>query len=183
MRLKTLFLPKIKLRKKIISTGIVIGIVLVLTGIYFLSQKGIPKGINLAELISLVKLKKEGEIAQTPSEEELPEIKVEIPKSPSSNKIYEEEAQRGEGITHLARKALKKYLTEKGRDLNLTPEHKVYIEDYLQNKTGDYPLKIGQKLTFSEDLIREAIEKAQNLTPQQLQNLAQYAKLVPSLNY
>jgi len=67
--------------------------------------------------------------------------------------------------------------------LNLTPEHKIYIEDYLQKKTGDYWLQVGQKLTFSEELIKEAIEKAQTLTQQQLQNLAQYVKLVPELNY
>jgi hypothetical protein len=38
-------------------------------------------------------------------------------------------------------------------------------------------------VTFSEELIKEAIEKAQTLTQEQLQNLTQYAKLVPELNY
>jgi hypothetical protein len=182
MRIKALIFPKIISRKKLIYTGIIVGMVLILGGIYFLSQKGWSEKLSLSGLISLIK-STEKKVAQSPSEEEtLPEIKVEIPKSASS-KVYEEVAEAGEGITHLARKALKQYLFEKGEGLNLTPEHKIYIEDYLQNKTGDYTLKIGQKVTFSENLIREAIEKAQTLTSQQLQNLTKYAKLVPELNY
>jgi len=90
-------------------------------------------------------------------------------------KVYEKTAQPGEGITHLARRALKTYLEEKGRDFNLTPEHKIYIEDYIQKKTGSGWLMLGETLTFSEELIVEAINKAQQLTPDQLENLKQYS--------
>jgi predicted transcriptional regulator len=124
-------------------------------------------------------------LPQKKAEKEMPEVVINPPEKAegiTQPKVYEETAEPGEGITHLARKALKEYLKEKGGP-NLTPEHKIYIEDYLQNKTGDYWLKVGQKLTFSEELIKEAIEKAQTLTQQQLQNLSQYAKLVPELNY
>lgn len=100
---------------------------------------------------------------------------------PQVTKTYEETAQSGEGITHLARRVLKTYLEEKGSDLNLTPEHKIYIEDYIQKKTGDGWLMLGETLTFSEELIVEAIQKSQQLTSDQLENLEQYSVLVANL--
>ncbi len=155
----------------------------VVVGGYFLGKK-LPR-LNLATLIS--RTPQITEIGQAPSKtEEVGQAEVTPPSqniSQVSPGVYEEVAESGEGITHLARKALKRYLMEKGQGLNLTPEHKVYIEDYLQKKTGNFWLKVGQKLTFSEELIKEAIEKAQQLTPEQLQNLTQYSKLVPELNY
>ena len=65
-------------------------------------------------------------------------------------------------------------------DLNngseLTEEHKIYIEDYLQNKTGSQGLEIGDQETFSEDLIQEAISNANKLSPKSLENLSKYTK-------
>lgn len=143
---------------------------------YFIGKK-IPT-IDFSLLMAGLGLNKKA-ITQAPTEtgEEMEKIEIIL------SKTYEQEARPGEGITHLARRALKEYLVEKGQGLNLTPEHKIYIEDYLQNKTGDFWLKVGQKLTFSEELIKEAIEHAQQLTPEQLQNLTQYSQLVPELNY
>jgi preprotein translocase subunit SecF len=103
--------------------------------------------------------------------------------SATQGRVYEETAELGEGITHLARKALKHYLQEKGEDLDLTPEHKIFIEDYLQNKIGERWLQLGEKISFSEDLIKEAIDKALQLDESQLENLKQYSSLVPSLDY
>jgi hypothetical protein len=164
-------------RKKLItSLTLVFLLALIMVGGYFLGKR--MPSLDLSTFFASLTLPKK-EITQAPPTEAPPEEKIEIilPKN------YEEEAQPGDGITHLARRALKKYLAEKGKNLNLTPEHKVYIEDYLQKKTGDYWLKVGQKLTFSEELIKEAIEKAQGLTQEQLQNLTQYSRLVPELNY
>jgi len=101
----------------------------------------------------------------------------------AEEKKYTEVAQKGEGITHLARRALKKYLQDEPQDFQVTPEHKVYIEDYLAKKLGGRWLKLGETLEFSEDLIKEAIEKSETLSPAQLENLTQYSQLVPSLNY
>jgi len=94
--------------------------------------------------------------------------------------IFIEVAEAGEGITHLARRALKKYLQENPQDFEVTAEHKIYIEDYIQKKTGDGWLILGETLTFSEELIVEAINKDRQLTPDQLENLKQYSQLVPS---
>jgi len=169
----TVTLTKIKTRRKILNLGVLLVFVLILVGGYLLVFKGVPSW-KVAQVFP-----------ERKSEEELPEVVITPPEKPqevSQPKVYEEVAELGEGITHLARKALKEYLKEKGGP-NLTPEHKIYIEDYLQKKTGDFWLQVGQKLTFSEELIKEAIEKSQTLTEQQLQNLTQYAKLVPELNY
>lgn len=94
---------------------------------------------------------------------------------------YTQKAQTGEGVTHLARRALKNYLGEK--NLSLSAEHKIYIEDYLQNQIGSEGLIPGEEITFSRGLIEEAISQAQLLTDTQLNNLEQYSHLVPSLNY
>ncbi len=96
-------------------------------------------------------------------------------------KAYTETAQAGEGITHLARRALRQYLQSTNQ--GLTPEQKIYAEDYIQNHTGTQMLTIGEKITFSQNLIKDAISQAQKLTTAQLQNLKQYSQLVPSLNY
>ncbi|OGZ34086.1 MAG: hypothetical protein A2Y98_03370 [Candidatus Portnoybacteria bacterium RBG_19FT_COMBO_36_7] len=91
-------------------------------------------------------------------------------------------ANKGAGITHLARKATKQYL-ESHPDLkkDITPEHKIYIEDYIKDRTGTYGLAIGQELTFDEGLIKEAVDNSQKLSETQLQNLHKYVLLVPSL--
>jgi|YelNatPaOPRAMG01_1025707.scaffolds.fasta_scaffold09233_9 hypothetical protein len=173
----TITLTKIRTRRRILNLGVILAFILILVGGYFLVFRGVPSW-RMAQVFREKKTE----------EEKLPELVITPPQkteveTQTQPKIYEETAETGEGITHLARKALKKYLEEKGEGLNLTPEHKIFIEDYLQKKTGDYWLKVGQKLSFSEELIKEAIEKAKSLTPEQLQNLTQYAKLVPELNY
>lgn len=94
---------------------------------------------------------------------------------------YIEVAQKGEGLTHLARRALKNYLSEHPQNFEIKPEHKIYIEDYLAKSLGGRWLKIGEEVGFSEELIQEALNKAQNLSPLQIQNLSQFVKLVPAL--
>jgi len=99
----------------------------------------------------------------------------------SLKNVYSETAQKGDGITHLARRALKEYL--QANHLKMSPEQKVYMEDYLQNHTGNRMLMVGEKISFSRSLIEEAISHAQHLTQNQLRNLHHYSQLVPSLNY
>ena len=89
-------------------------------------------------------------------------------------------AQRGDGITHLARRALAEYTADTNQDDDMTPEHNVYAEDYVQNYTGTHMLEVGETLTFSNELLGEAVDASMDLTPAQLDNLTQYAELVPS---
>jgi hypothetical protein len=151
--------------------------------------------LALASIGMIVYLQRTGKIGQlisgltgklaveekAPPAQEKPAEKLTQEVLPPTPKVYEKEAEKGEGITHLARKALKDYLAETKMEINLTPEHKIFIEDYLKDKTGDYWLKPGQKISFSEELIVEAINQALKLTPEQLQNLKKYSALVPSI--
>ena len=101
--------------------------------------------------------------------------------SQETEKSFIETAQKGEGLTHLARRALADYL-EKNPDSELKAEQKIYIEDYLRKHVGFnkriYP---GTSVEFSKDLIKEAINQSKQLTPAQIKNLHKYVVRVPSL--
>lgn len=87
---------------------------------------------------------------------------------------YEIVANKGEGITHLARRALEQYIKENA-DNDITSLHKVYIEDYLQNKIGNDGIEIGHKEFFSKSLIQEAITSSKKLSDKSLNNLKKYS--------
>lgn len=91
---------------------------------------------------------------------------------------FVEQAENGNGTTHLARRALAHYL-EKNPDSSLTAEHKVYIEDYLR-KNISYQGIVTNKtsIDFSKDLIRQAIDTSKTLNDYQLQNLKKYSARV-----
>lgn len=185
--------PKFNLR--VFINWLVILLVLAAIGVYaYLQKTG-----KIEQLSPKVEQSQEASIGESTSSIQEPDLsplpegenkKIEIPLNPtetisqeeaslpvSQGKAYKETADFGEGITHLARKALKEYLGEH-QDINLTPEHKIYIEDYIQNHIGDRWLQLGEEIDISEDLIVEAINNAQKLTPEQLQNLQQYSALV-----
>lgn len=90
-------------------------------------------------------------------------------------KEYAEAARRGEGRTHLARRAMQRYLTDQA-DKNVTAEQQIYIEDFLQKQTGRGGLHIGQQLSFSTEQIQAAIERAKQLSPAALRNLKKYVR-------
>lgn len=95
--------------------------------------------------------------------------------------VFSETAQAGDGVTHLARRALARYL-ETNPDNSLSIEHKVYIEDHLRKTSnGDDWLELGDTRDFSASQIQQAIQKAKTLTSSELQNLQQYSLLVSTL--
>ena len=117
---------------------------------------------------------------------EAPEAKKEevapVAESKETGESFIESAQKGEGTTHLARRALANYL-EKSADSELTAEHKIYIEDYLRKNVGfSGRVFVGTTVEFSKSLIKEAIAESKNLNDAQLKNLHKYAVLVPSLS-
>ena len=99
---------------------------------------------------------------------------MDLPESEKTNEGYKEVAQAGDGITHLARRATGKWLTENTAGYEITDEHKIYIEDYIQNRLGSEGLMLGETRTVSFDMIAEAVEAAGELSEKQLQNLSQY---------
>ena len=103
-------------------------------------------------------------------------------KTPTEQAVVDSEqitttAASGQGVTHLARQALAEYL-KNNPDEKITNEHKIYIEDYLKDRTGSQGLKIGDSLSFKISLIQEAIGAADNLNESQLNNLQKYSQLV-----
>lgn len=84
-------------------------------------------------------------------------------------------AERGDGLTHLARKAAADFIAA-NKLQDISPEQKVYIEDYLQKSIGRQSVHTGTTVSFSNDLIATSIEKANALTPAQIANLAKYVR-------
>lgn len=119
------------------------------------------------------------------SEEEKTEPVSEVSPETTSSETessFIETAGKGNGVTHLARRALANYL-EKNPDSELLPEHKIYIEDYMRKKVGfKGGVRVGTSVEFSKDLVKEAIEKSKGLNEAQIKNLHKYVVLVPSLS-
>jgi hypothetical protein len=166
--------------QKIARWQLVLGIVIVIAILGYLGTRYLAPATFEKLSAGIASFLKPAEKEATPEEEVAQEApKTEIPVQ--EEKKYLETAQKGEGITHLARRALKEYLQEKTPDFQITPEQKIYIEDYLAKAKGNGWLKLGENVEFSQSLIQEAIGKAKTLTPEQLQNLTQFSQLVPGL--
>ncbi len=174
---------KIKLGKSYVLW--ILAIVLIVVWLFAYGHKEGPVDILQDQKASLQDTKEalEKEIESITGEKEEPqeirqmqETLINIIAAPSQNKIYEETAEMGEGVTSLARKAFLNYVKDQRKDINsFSPEHMVYIEDYMQNETGNQWLQLGQKVSFSEDLIRDAFGASSELGASQIDNLTQYA--------
>ncbi len=99
-------------------------------------------------------------------------ITAEIPNTNNQINIITEQAQKGNGVTHLARRAITQRLQDES--LTLTPEQRIYAEDFVQKQMNVNVVYTGQKLSFPTELLDKAIQKAQTLTPRQIQNLSRY---------
>jgi hypothetical protein len=173
-------LSQIKFKPQRISRRqLVLGIIVVIAILGYLGTRYLQPEIFQKLSAGIFSFLKTAEEKQVPEEMALETPETEIPVQEEKN--YLETAQTGEGITHLARRVLKKYLQEKPQDFEVTAEHKIYIEDYLAKSMGNGWLKLGENVEFSQSLIQEAIGKAKDLTPVQLQNLTQFSQLVPSI--
>lgn len=173
-------LSQIKFRPQRISRAQLIwGIVIVIAILGYLGTRYLEPEIFQKLSAGISSLFKPAEEEEIPEEIALETPEIQFPVQ--EEKKYLEIAQNGEGITHLARRVFGKYLQEKPQDFEITSEHKIYLEDYLAKSMGNKWLNLGEEVEFSEPLIKEAIEKAKDLTPEQLQNLTQFSQLVPML--
>jgi len=102
------------------------------------------------------------------------EVPTPLPEATRSAEGFVEVAQPGEGITHLARRATTQWLTENQADYEVVDEHRIYIEDYIQNSIGTEGLGLGETRDISFELMTEAVAAAGELNETQLQNLSQY---------
>lgn len=179
------------------NTRIIISIIIVIAiagGIYSYSkrsQKLIEQNVIEEQTVlpkDKVEIQKD-EVQKNPSDntviQEPEREKSAISPSAASKETetsFIEVAEKGNGTTHLARRALANYL-EKNPDSSLTAEHKIYIEDYLRKKSGfKGKIYIGTSVEFSKDLIKQAIDESKKLNEKQLKNLQKYTILVPSLS-
>jgi len=86
-------------------------------------------------------------------------------------------AGNGDGMTHLARRATTEYMTANSIDY-LSGAQRVYIEDYLQKAVPATRVYPGTSASFANDSIKEAIQKAQDLSEAELAALAHYANCI-----
>jgi predicted DNA-binding protein YlxM (UPF0122 family) len=117
-----------------------------------------------------------GLIDEETEEEDLTADIEEPIEEPIKKDFFEKIAQKGDSVTTLAREVVTEYLEE--NSLDLSKEHRVYIEDYIQKRIGDFSLDIGESLKISKELITQGIEKAEELTQNQLEELENYSELV-----
>jgi cellulose synthase (UDP-forming) len=81
-------------------------------------------------------------------------------------------AQKRDGLTHIARKAVAAYSEREG--ILLAPEEKIFAETQLKNSLAIYPLHTGREVIFEEETLATTFEEAQNLGPIQRQGWSQY---------
>ena len=163
----------------IVSVFIVAAIAL---GIYSYSQR--TETLTDEEVSALLDTKGTGEsvdgqdMSQGTVKSEVKGVVVTPELSKETETSFVEQAERGNGTTHLARRALAHYL-EKNPDSSLSAEHKVYIEDYLRkNVAFNGMVTTKTSVEFEKVMINQAIEKSKTLNANQLQNLKKYSARV-----
>ncbi len=172
----------IKLKQSTIKILIVLLVIAGISAIAYLERSDFDFRAFLAGVTTIERVSDNGPEAEE-SEDFIEKMKQELKVAEedqgyeqvaSQGRFYTETAQAGDGITHLARRAVSDYLNETGRN-DITAEQRVFTEDYIQKNTGDYWLSYGETVEFSEDLITEAINKALELDSSQLENLKQFS--------
>ncbi len=134
----------------------------------------------------------ESNSSSSDSEEESPESDDETAGetiyngSPGSNEIsgpYTFRAERGDGVTHLARKAIARYL-DNNTDIaeEITPAHKIYMETMLTKKHYQASLDLHEAVTFSEDEVAEIVNDATELSDEEVSAWQPYVSHVSSIN-
>lgn len=118
------------------------------------------------------------EVKATPltkvSKSDLKTTAEKLPESKKTDTAYVEVAQKGDGLTHLARRAATRYLSENEVGYEVTNEQRIYIEDYVRKHMAKGHVSIGSSHEISFDLIKDAVEKAGQLNEKQLRNLTKY---------
>ena len=97
-----------------------------------------------------------------------------LPEARTTDSAYIEVAQKGDGLTHLARRATTRYLADHETGYSVTNEHRIYIEDYIRKHMEKGHVALGAEKTISFDLVKQAIESANKLSQKQLNNLTKY---------
>jgi hypothetical protein len=100
--------------------------------------------------------------------------------SVKNGKVYSYKAELGDGVTHLARKAVAEYLKENPND-KIDTAHKIFMETRLKDMNYKASLDIGEQVNFTADQLSQVVTEAQNLSTSQINTWNTYVHLVPSL--
>lgn len=178
MKFPKIGIPKITFKKEywtwvFLLTLIAVGVLI------YIYREPIGEIFPQAQNASVIDLLDEEEITTSSKSNVITEKKDIKDVDFSETNIFTEKAESGDGITKLARKAMNEYLEEHGQNASLlTQAHKTYIEDYMQNATGNGWLQVGESISFSKTLIEKAIDSALQLTDAQLNNISSLLTLV-----
>lgn len=159
--------------KNIIS--IILIVFLIVSGVYAFNRDTEDKSVEE----KVEEIKKEGEETEANDDEKSEEVapdNTDIQKSETKITI---KANAGDGVTHLARKAVAEY--SKDKEITLSKEQKIYAETVLKNKYYKHHLNLSQELEFEISDLAETVEKAKNLSEKEIQAWSKYTHLVPSL--
>lgn len=108
------------------------------------------------------------------SQDDLKMATSKLPEGTKTDSAYVEVAQKGNGLTHLARRATTRYLSENNAGYTITNEHRIYIEDYVRKHLPKGHVAQNSSHEISFDLMKTAVEKAGQLNQKQLHNLTKY---------
>ncbi|MEY2986014.1 MAG: hypothetical protein RJB24_243 [Candidatus Parcubacteria bacterium] len=159
--------------KNIIS--IILIVFLIVSGVYAFNRDTEDKSVEE----KVEEIKNEGEKTEANDDEKYEEVapdNTDIQKSETKITI---KANAGDGVTHLARKAVAEY--SKDKEITLSKEQKIYAETVLKNKYYKHHLNLSQELEFEISDLAETVEKAKNLSEKEIQAWSKYTHLVPSL--
>ncbi len=82
-------------------------------------------------------------------------------------------AERGQGISHLAKEVLNSYLI-KDPLMNIGSGQKAFIINYIGNLYADVPVILGKSVEFKKDDLLLAIKKSERLTDYQIEEWSKY---------
>lgn len=89
-----------------------------------------------------------------------------------TTKVYSYAANRGQGVTHLARQAMLDYLGD--RNIIMSPQQYLFFETNLTQQSHPVWLNPGDVRTFSNDLLAQLTDQALALTDAQQANWNKY---------
>ena len=89
--------------------------------------------------------------------------------------FVEVKATKGDGLTHLARRATSEYISHNNIS-DLTPGQRVYIEDYMRRRVKNVRVLPGVSVKFDLKNFEDAVTKAKSLSDEQKKHLEKFAK-------
>lgn len=115
--------------------------------------------------------------AQEESQETVEEVQTtEEEQTEDNGAVYTFTAQPGDSYTKIARKTTQIYGIE--TETNMSGEQIVYVETHLTLAAGSPALNVGQEVSISQSLVEEWVDKAINLSEDELSLWTKYANTV-----